>query len=307
MDKVIRPFCWNMNCPNELFAPAPVLYTRMNSLKICIKSDFKDIFFKLVNMTEVTRCFCWHQNFVPKGMSAPVPGLSTCIKSWKNGQSDKAFLLKLFPRGCLPLPRGLYTCIKSLKIYIKWDLKRYFLNLQLMTEVTRCSCWHQNFVPKGLSVPALGLYTCTKSWKNVYKIRLQRDILKLVANHRSDKSFLLTSKFCSLGLLSDPYLRLYTFIKSWNDLYKIRGLRDFLKHATNGQSGNAFLLTSKVWPKWVVCPYRGYIHTLRGQIYIFETCNQWSRFHQTIVRKGCLPPCRRLNIQVWNKTKYHIK
>ena len=52
--------------------------------------------------------------------------------------------------------------------------KRFFWNLQETTEVTRCSCWHQNFVPKGLSVPALGLYTCIKSWKKLYKIRLQR-------------------------------------------------------------------------------------------------------------------------------------
>ena len=37
--------------------------------------------------------------------------------------------------------------------------------------------------------------------------------LKLVENDRSDKRFLLTSKFCPLGL-SAPDLRLYTCIKS---------------------------------------------------------------------------------------------
>ena len=31
-----------------------------------------------------------------------------------------------------------------------------------MTTVIRCSCWHQNFVPKGLSSPAPGLYTIWK-------------------------------------------------------------------------------------------------------------------------------------------------
>ena len=41
--------------------------------------------------------------------------------------------------------------------------------------------------------------------------------LKLVANDRSDKRFLLISKFCPLGL-SAPDLRLYTFIKSWKDV-----------------------------------------------------------------------------------------
>ena len=34
-------------------------------------------------MTEVTRCPSWHQNFVPKGLLAPAPGLYTCIKSGK--------------------------------------------------------------------------------------------------------------------------------------------------------------------------------------------------------------------------------
>ena len=38
--------------------------------------------------------------------------------------------------------------------------KGFFWNLQQMTQVTISSCWHQNFVSKGLSVPALGLYTC---------------------------------------------------------------------------------------------------------------------------------------------------
>ena len=43
-----------------------------------------------------------------------------------------------------------------------------------MTDVTRFSCWHQNYVSKGLSAPALGLYTCIKSWKKKeHKIRLQ--------------------------------------------------------------------------------------------------------------------------------------
>ena len=35
-------------------------------------------------MTEVTICFCCHQNFVPNGLSAPAPGLYTFIKSLKN-------------------------------------------------------------------------------------------------------------------------------------------------------------------------------------------------------------------------------
>ena len=82
-----------------------------------------------------------------------------------------------------------------------------------MTEVTRYSCWHQNFVPKGFSAFAPGLYTCIKAWKKKKK------------KMTGDKRFLLTSKFCPLGL-SAPDLRLYTFIKSWKDVYKVRGWRE---------------------------------------------------------------------------------
>ena len=62
-----------------------------------------------------------------------------------------------------------------------------------------------------------------KIMKKMYKIRLQEDFFKLVANdHRSDKRFLLTSKFCPLGL-SAADLLLYTFIKSCKDVYKFGG------------------------------------------------------------------------------------
>ena len=109
----------------------------------------------------------------------------------------------LSPGGCLPLPRGYIHVLnqkKKKKLY-KISLQRdFFWNLQQMTEVTRCSCWHQNFVPKGLSAPVPGLYTCIKSWKKCIKSDFKEIFLKLVANDRSDKRFLLTSKFCPLML-----------------------------------------------------------------------------------------------------------
>ena len=56
----------------------------------------------------VKRLFCWHQDFVHKGLSVSAPGLYTCGKTLKNvyksefkeiclklatnGQSDKGFL-----------------------------------------------------------------------------------------------------------------------------------------------------------------------------------------------------------------------
>ena len=49
--------------------------------------------------------------------------------------------------------------------------------------------------------------------------------LKQATDDRSDKTFLLTLKLCPLGL-SAPDLQLYTFIKSWKDVYQVRGWRD---------------------------------------------------------------------------------
>ena len=172
-------------------------------------------------MGKVMRPFCWHQNFVPWGLSASAPGLYTWIKSWKKlykirlqrhfleacnkwmkWQDISVDTKTLSPGGCRPLtcPGAIYMYKIEKKNCIQSDEKRFFWNLQQMTKVTRCSCWHKN-VPKGLSAPALGLYTCIKSWKKLYKIRLQRDFLKPVANDQSDERFLLTSKFFPWGCL----------------------------------------------------------------------------------------------------------
>ena len=73
----------------------------------------------------------------------------------------------------------------------------------IMTEVTRCFCWHQNFDPKGLSAADPGPYGIYmhKAWKkNMYKIRVQSYLLwKLATNGQSDMAFLLTSKCCPQG------------------------------------------------------------------------------------------------------------
>ena len=82
-----------------------------------------------------------------------------------------------------------------------------------MGKVIRNFCWHQNFVPKGLSVPALGLYTCIKSFKMCLKSYFKEIVLKLATNGQSDKGFLLTSTFVPKGL-SAPALGLYTCIKA---------------------------------------------------------------------------------------------
>ena len=145
-------------------------------------------------MNEVIRHFCWHQNFVPWGLSAPALGLYTYLKSWKK-------LYKIRPQ------RDFFeTCNK----WPKWQ--------DLPVDIKISSLRGCQPLPRGY----IYMY---KIMKKMHIIRLQRDFFKLVANDQSDKRFLLTSKFRPLGL-SAPDLWLYTFIKSWKDVYKVRGWRD---------------------------------------------------------------------------------
>ena len=58
---------------------------------------------------------------------------------------------------------------------------------------------------------APGLYTYIKSWKKMYKIRLRRDFLKLAINDRSDKVFLLTSKFYPQGVVNHCPRAIYMY------------------------------------------------------------------------------------------------
>ena len=165
---------WGLSIDIKILSPAPELYTCIKSWKQLYKIR------NLQQMGKVIRPFCWHQNLVPWGLSAPARGLHVlnhekkkCIKSdfkdifltcnkWMKWQDISVDIKTLSPGGCLPLLMNIY-CIKS-------DFKKIFWNLQHMTEVTRGSCWHQNFVPKGLSAPVLRLYTCINSWKKLYKI-----------------------------------------------------------------------------------------------------------------------------------------
>ena len=81
----------------------------------------------------------------------------------------------------------------------------------------------------------------------MYEIRLQRDCLKHVANDRSDKRFLMTSKFCPWGCLplTCGCIHLLTHEKL---CIKSEVEEILLKLATNDHSDEDFLLTSKLWP-----------------------------------------------------------
>ena len=133
MDKGIRPFCGFKILSPRGCLPLPQGYIHvLNHEKKCLKSDFKDI------------CF------------------ETCNKRMK-WQDISVDIKTLSLVAVCPCPGAIYMYKIFKKKSYKIKLQEIFLNLQQMTEVTRWSCWNQNFVPKRLSAPAPGLYTCIKS------------------------------------------------------------------------------------------------------------------------------------------------
>ena len=175
-------------------------------------------------MGKVIRPFCWHQNFVPKGLSTPAPGL--------------------------------YTCGITLKNLYKIRVERDFLKLATNDESDKAFLLASNFWPQGVVCPCAG---AIYMWKNIKKCVWNQEFkemfLKLTLNGQSDKGFLLTSKFC-LHCLESIYMwknvKKYIYNQSWK--------RFFFKLATNVQSDKAFLLASKFWPQCVVCPLPGAIY-----------------------------------------------
>ena len=73
-------------------------------------------------MTEVTRGFCWHKNFVP----------------W----------------GCLPLTCGYIHLLNHEKMCIKSEAEDILFKLATNDHSDEPSCWHKTFGPNGLSAPA---------------------------------------------------------------------------------------------------------------------------------------------------------
>ena len=167
-------------------------------------------------MTEVTRCSCWHQNFVPKGLSAPAPLLYTCIKSWKM---------------CIKSDfKEKETCSKS----PKWQ--EVSVDIKILS-------------PGGYLPLTYGYYTFIKSWKDVYKVRGWRDFFETHNKWPKWWSFPVDIKVLApMGCLSLSKGYIHTCIKLWKNVHKSRGKSYFLKHATSDQSDKTFLLSSKKCP-----------------------------------------------------------
>ena len=145
-------------------------------------------------MGKVIRPSCWHQNFVP----------------W----------------GFLSLPRGYIHVLNHEENGIKSGFKDIFLKLVTNEWSDKTFLLTSKLCPLDAVGPCPGaIYMYKFKKKNCIKSDFKEIFLKLATNDRSDKMFLLTSKFCPLGL-SAPDLQLYTFIKSWKDVYKVRDWRD---------------------------------------------------------------------------------
>ena len=158
---------------------------------------------------------------------------------WPEWQKVYVYIKILTPRGCLPLPRGPYTCIKTRKQCIKSDFKVIFLKL-----ATKWGKW-QGFSSdiRILSTPAPGLYTCGKTLKNVYKIRIQRDLFETC--YKWLKWWGLSvdiKKFVPKGF-SAFAPGLYTCIKSFKMCIKSDFKEIILKLATYWHRETAFLLS----------------------------------------------------------------
>ena len=157
-----------------------------------------------------------------------------CLKLATNGRSDKGFLLTsiVCPQGVLcPCPRAIYM-YKIIKNVYKIRFQRdFFLNWQQMGKVIRTFCWHQNFVPKGLSVPALGLYTCIKSffkeiviaplWKSGgytgFALSFRNSVVPWFC-HNSDKTWI---SLRPVGQYWSNFI--WSIIRVWERLHKVLG------------------------------------------------------------------------------------
>ena len=185
MTRVTKGLCLYKNSDSKgLSTPTPgPIYRYKNMKKLCIKSNFKDMFFETCN-----KWAKWH------GFSVDIRILST--------------------KGCLPLPWDYINVEKHWKCVWNQNSKRFVWNLQQMVEVIKAFCWHQMFVPKGFSALAPGLYTCIKSLKMCIKSDFEETILKLATYEQREKTFLLSSKRCPQWIVC-PCPGLYTYDETW--------------------------------------------------------------------------------------------
>ena len=79
----------------------------------CIKSDFKEIDFKLATNAESDKAFLFTSKFCLQGVVCPCPEAvyCTCTKSLKNVYTIKE-ILYFYQEVVCPCPGTIYTCLK---------------------------------------------------------------------------------------------------------------------------------------------------------------------------------------------------
>ena len=101
----------------------------------------------LQQMPRVTWGICLHKTSDSRGLSAPAPGL--------------------------------YTCIKTRKIMYKIRIQRHFFKLATNGQSDKAFLLTSGFCPQRVVCPYPGdILQCGKTLKNVYKIRIQRDLFE---------------------------------------------------------------------------------------------------------------------------------
>ena len=84
MTRVTKGLCLYKNSdPKGLSACAPGLYICIKHEKLCIKSDFKDIFLKLATNGQSDKAFLLTSGFCPQRVVCPCPG-AIYMYIWKN-------------------------------------------------------------------------------------------------------------------------------------------------------------------------------------------------------------------------------
>ena len=166
-----------------------------------------------------------------------------------------------------------------------------------MGKVIRHFCWHQNFVPGGCLPLPRGYIHVLNHEKNCIKSDFKDIFLNLQQMNEVTRHFCWHQNFVPWGL-SVPTLGLYTCIKSWKKMYKIRLQRDSFE-------------TCNKWPKWQDVPVDikissprgcqplrwGYIHVkswkklykIRLKRDFFKTCSKWPKWQEVLLTSKFCP------------------
>ena len=157
------------------------------------------------------------------------------------------------PQGVVsPCSGAIYMYKIMIFFLIKSDFKEIFLNLKQMTEVTKGFCWHQNFVPWGCLHLTCSYIHLLNHEKMCIKSEVEEILFKPATNDHSDEAFPLTSKFWPLWVVCPCLRAIFYFFSSITTDFNISSA---LRWAIQDQWSSGFwiklcvfgLLPSKPW------------------------------------------------------------